>query len=203
MTTDNAAQIDENDPNITLIDDKDKNGQVVEAKKNSLIPTGGDGLSKYIAQVNQFPILTKEEEYDYAMRLKENGDKIRRLQPNNKPLLFIRFINDKTVRVHSDGSLAQATINQMGLVNAWHEATNMWGFTTAGFEALAQHQESNVLIFGPLKETKKKQLTQSALWQAMTFSRTDSVYELPAIWTFGGLISAQRFSDNITQQLTQ
>ena len=75
MTTDNAAQIDENDPNITLIDDKDKNGQVVEAKKNSLIPTGGDGLSKYIAQVNQFPILTKEEEYDYAIRLKENGDK--------------------------------------------------------------------------------------------------------------------------------
>ncbi|MDD9180435.1 MULTISPECIES: iron-siderophore ABC transporter substrate-binding protein [Aliivibrio] len=136
-------------------------------------------------------------------RLKENGDKIRRLQLNNKPLLFIRFINDKTVRVHSDGSLAQATINQMGLVNAWHEATNMWGFTTAGFEALAQHQESNVLIFGPLKETEKKQLTQSALWQAMTFSRTDSVYELPAIWTFGGLISAQRFSDNITQQLTQ
>ncbi|GLR73968.1 iron-siderophore ABC transporter substrate-binding protein [Aliivibrio sifiae] len=136
-------------------------------------------------------------------RLKKNGDKIRRLQPNNKPLLFIRFVNDKTVRVHSDGSLAQATIHEMGLANAWYEATNMWGFTTVGFEALAQHQQSNVLIFGPLKETEKKQLTQSALWQAMAFSRTNSVYELPAIWTFGGLISAQRFSDNITQQLTQ
>ena len=136
-------------------------------------------------------------------RLSDNGDKIRRIQSNNKPLLFIRFINDKTVRVHSDGSLAQATISEMGLVNSWHEATNMWGFTTAGFEALAQHQQSNVLIFGPLKETEKKQLTQSVLWQAMAFSRTNSVYELPAIWTFGGLISAQRFSDNITQQLTQ
>ncbi|PQJ85016.1 iron-siderophore ABC transporter substrate-binding protein [Aliivibrio sifiae] len=136
-------------------------------------------------------------------RLSENGDKIHRLQTNNKPLLFIRFINDRTVRIHSDGSLAQATINEMGLVNAWHEATNMWGFTTAGLEALARHQQSNVLIFGPLKEAEKKQLTQSALWQAMAFSRTDSVYELPAIWTFGGLISAQRFSDNITQQLTQ
>lgn len=136
-------------------------------------------------------------------RLSDNGDKIRRIQSNNKPLLFIRFINDKTVRVHSDGSLAQATISEMGLVNAWHEATNMWGFTTAGFEALAQHQKSNVLIFGPLKETEKKQLTQSVLWQAMAFSRTNSVYELPVIWTFGGLISAQRFSDNITQQLIQ
>ncbi|OCH19195.1 iron-siderophore ABC transporter substrate-binding protein [Aliivibrio sp. 1S128] len=136
-------------------------------------------------------------------RLSDNGDKVRRLQSNNKPLIFIRFINDKTVRVHSDGSLAQATIDGMGLVNAWHEATNMWGFTTAGVEALAQHQQSNVVIFGPLKATEKKQLTQSVLWQALAFTRTDSVYELPAIWTFGGLISAQRFSDNITQQLIQ
>ena len=136
-------------------------------------------------------------------RLSDNGDKIRRIQSNNKPLLFIRFINDKTVRVHSEGSLAQATIDEMRLVNAWQEVTNMWGFTTAGFEALAQHQQSNVLIFGPLKEAEKKQLTQSALWQAMAFTRSNLVYELPAIWTFGGLISAQRFSDNITQQLTQ
>lgn len=136
-------------------------------------------------------------------RLSDNGDKIRRIQSNNKPLLFIRFINDKTVRVHSEGSLAQATIDEMRLVNAWQEVTNMWGFTTAGFEALAQHQQSNVLIFGPLKEAEKEQLTQSALWQAMAFTRSNLVYELPAIWTFGGLISAQRFSDNITQQLTQ
>jgi iron complex transport system substrate-binding protein len=136
-------------------------------------------------------------------RLSDNGDKIRRIQSNNKPLLFIRFINDKTVRVHSEGSLAQATIDEMRLVNAWQEVTNMWGFTTAGFEALAQHQQSNVLIFGPLKEAEKKQLTQSALWQAMAFTRSNLVYELPAIWTFGGLISAQRFSDHITQQLTQ
>lgn len=60
-----------------------------------------------------------------------------------------------------------------------------------------------MLIFGPLKEEEKVKLTQSALWQAMAFTRTGSVYELPAIWTFGGLISAQRFSDHITQQLTQ
>lgn len=136
-------------------------------------------------------------------RLSDNGDKVRRFQLNNKPLLFIRFINDKTVRVHSEGSLAQATIDEMRLVNAWQEVTNMWGFTTAGFEALAQYQQSNVLIFGPLKEAEKKQLTQSALWQAMAFTRSNLVYELPAIWTFGGLISAQRFSDNITQQLIQ
>ncbi|OCH20016.1 peptide ABC transporter substrate-binding protein [Aliivibrio fischeri] len=136
-------------------------------------------------------------------KLIENGDKIRLLQQQEKPLLFVRFINDKTVRIHSEGSLAQSTINAMGLTNAWHEPTNLWGFTTAGIEKLAQYQQANVLIFGPLKEEEKVKLTQSALWQAMAFTRTGSVYELPAIWTFGGLISAQRFSDHITQQLTQ
>ncbi|MEZ9626860.1 ABC transporter substrate-binding protein [Aliivibrio fischeri] len=136
-------------------------------------------------------------------KLIENGDKIRHLQQQEKPLLFVRFINDKTVRIHSEGSLAQSTINAMGLTNAWHEPTNLWGFTTAGIEKLAQYQQANVLIFGPLKEEEKVKLTQSALWQAMAFTRTGSVYELPAIWTFGGLISAQRFSDHITQQLTQ
>lgn len=134
-------------------------------------------------------------------RLQANGDKILHLQSKNKPLMFIRLINDKTVRVHGAGSLAQATIEQMGLVNAWHEQSNLWGFTTAGIENLAEHQQVNVLIFGPLKASEKEQLTQSALWQAMAFTRSDSVFELPAIWTFGGLISAQRFSDHITQQL--
>ncbi|GEK14604.1 ABC transporter substrate-binding protein [Aliivibrio fischeri] len=133
--------------------------------------------------------------------LAENGNKIRQHQEN--PLLFIRFINEKTVRIHSEGSLAQSTINAMGLTNAWYEPTNLWGFTTAGIEKLAQYQQANVLIFGPLKEEEKVKLTQSALWQAMAFTRTNSVYELPAIWTFGGLISAQRFSNHITQQLTQ
>ncbi|MGY3689671.1 ABC transporter substrate-binding protein [Vibrio coralliilyticus] len=135
-------------------------------------------------------------------RLKTNGDKIKAANADLKPLMFIRFINDKTLRIHSDGSLAQSTITKMGLKNDWHEATNMWGFTTAGTEKLAEHQKTNLMIFGPLKDNERKQLTQSPLWQAMEFTRTDSVYELPAIWTFGGLIAAQRFSDHITEQLT-
>ncbi|MCG7497988.1 ABC transporter substrate-binding protein [Vibrio sp. Of7-15] len=134
-------------------------------------------------------------------RLAANGDKIRTVKPDTKPLLFIRFINDKTLRIHSEGSLAQATIKGMGLSNSWHEKTNLWGFTTAGIEKLAEHQKTNLMVFGPLKENERKQLTESPLWQAMAFSRTESVYELPAIWTFGGLVAAQRFSDHITEQL--
>ncbi|MCW8335238.1 ABC transporter substrate-binding protein [Vibrio paucivorans] len=134
-------------------------------------------------------------------RLADNGDAIRKQMDEDKPLMFIRFINDKTLRIHSDGSLAQSTIALMGLENSWHEQTNQWGFTTAGIEKLAEHQKTNLMIFGPLNDTERQQLISSPLWQAMEFTRTDSVYELPAIWTFGGLLSAQRFSDHITRQL--
>ncbi|WP_198595268.1 ABC transporter substrate-binding protein [Vibrio splendidus] len=136
-------------------------------------------------------------------RLNENGEKVRTAGNSEKPLIFARFINDKTLRIHSQGSLAQAAISAMGLKNDWQEQTNLWGFSTTGTERLAEHQKANVMIFGPLQEEERKQLTQSPLWQAMEFTRTDSVYELPSIWTFGGLIAAQRFSDHITELLTQ
>lgn len=136
-------------------------------------------------------------------RLIENGKKVQQSGQANKPLLFTRFINDKTLRIHSQGSLAQATIDAMSLKNDWQEETNLWGFTTTGTEKLAEHQKANVMIFGPLKQSERQKLSQSPLWQAMEFTRTDSVYELPAIWTFGGLIASQRFSDHITDQLTK
>lgn len=136
-------------------------------------------------------------------RLRDNGAKVRAAGKSDKPFLFVRFINDKTLRVHSQGSLAQAILNSMALNNDWHEQTNMWGFSTTGMVKLAEHQHVNLMLFGPLKKQERRQLTQSALWQAMAFTRKDSVYELPAIWTFGGLIAAQRFSDHITEQLTQ
>lgn len=135
-------------------------------------------------------------------RLTANGKQVNVAGNAEKPLLFTRFINDKTLRIHSTGSLAQDTIHAMGLNNDWNEQTNLWGFSTAGIEKIAEHQNANVMIFGPLTDNERNKLTGSPLWQAMAFTRNDSVYELPAIWTFGGLIAAQRFSDHITEQLT-
>ncbi|MDP4493288.1 iron-siderophore ABC transporter substrate-binding protein [Vibrio sp. AH4] len=134
-------------------------------------------------------------------KLTTNGEKIRAQAPTIKSLLFVRFINDKTLRIHGQGSLADATITAMGLRNSWHEQSNVWGFTTTGLEKLAEHQQSNVMLFGPLKPQDRQVLQTSPLWQVMAFTRENAVYELPPIWTFGGLIAAQRFSDHITEQL--
>lgn len=135
-------------------------------------------------------------------KLTANGEKIRAQSSVHKNLLFVRFINDKTLRIHGQGSLASATISAMGLKNSWQDQTNIWGFTTTGLDKLAEHQQSNVMLFGPLKPQDRQVLQTSPLWQVMAFTRENAVYELPPIWTFGGLIAAQRFSDHITEQLT-
>lgn len=134
-------------------------------------------------------------------KLTANGEKIRAQSSVHKNLLLVRFINDKTLRIHGQGSLASATISAMGLKNSWQDQTNIWGFTTTGLEKLAEHQQSNVMLFGPLKPQDRQVLQSSPLWQVMAFTREKAVYELPPIWTFGGLIAAQRFSDHITKLL--
>ena len=133
--------------------------------------------------------------------LKENADKIKMKNIQTKPLLFVRLMNEGTLRIHSQGSLVQSVIDKMNLKNDWHEETNIWGFTTTGVEKIANHQQANVLIFGPLMDDERELLSKSPLWQEMRFTQTNSVYELPVIWSFGSLISAQRLSDSITEQL--
>ncbi|MGO2159132.1 MAG: iron-siderophore ABC transporter substrate-binding protein [Vibrio toranzoniae] len=135
--------------------------------------------------------------------LAENGAKVRAANKGSKPFIFARFINDKTLRVHGQGSLAQSTLDAMGLRNDWQAQTNLWGFSTVGTEKLAEHQHTNVMLLGPLKEQELIQLSRSPLWQVMEFTRTDSVHELPAIWTFGGLIAAQRFSFHISDSMNK
>ncbi|CUB05460.1 ABC transporter substrate-binding protein [Marinomonas fungiae] len=119
----------------------------------------------------------------------------------NAPLLFLRVLSPQTLRIHGQGAMVNDTIERMGLKNSWQEKTNVWGFSTAEVAQVAAHQSAKAMLFGPLKASEKEAFFASPLWQAMAFTRTDNVYELPAIWTFGGLISAQRFSDQLLKLL--
>ena len=94
---------------------------------------------------------------------------------NMESLLFIRFLSERTVRVHSDGSLLNDTITQMGLNNTWHENTNFWGFTKAGVSKLAKHQTARVMVLGPVSEADQAKLGASKLWQLMAFSILETI----------------------------
>ena len=127
----------------------------------------------------------------------------KRISSDMESLLFIRFLSERTVRVHSEGSLLHDTIKQMGLTNTWQDDTNIWGFTKAGVSKLAKHQDARVLVIGPLSDAEQAQLKSAKLWQLMAFSKENRVHILPAIWTYGSLVAAQRFSEQVALSLTQ
>lgn len=135
------------------------------------------------------------------LKLAQNGEQVAKMT-NGKPFIMVRFIGDKHVRVHSTGSLMNDTISAMSLKNSWQGPTNSWGFSSASVEQLAQYQDSNVLIFGPLSDAEQAQLNGSPLWAAMAFSRENRVKVVPKVWTFGSLVAMQRLSDEVVTQVS-
>lgn len=143
----------------------------------------------------------------FDQTLKANKRKLEQFLQASKtpinPLLFIRFIGDKHIRIHGNSSLAGQTIQLMGRTNAWQQQGNSWGFTSATVQQLAPLQNSDVFYFGPLTEDDRKVLNHNPIWQVMAFVREQRVHALPPVWTFGGLLSAQRLSNEVTRILTQ
>lgn len=159
-------------------------------------------VTRQLGEVLGRQVQAKQVIVDTRAALRDNGLRIEKAGLASRPLLLVRFIGDKHLRIHGEGSLAQNTLELMGLTSGWQGDTNQWGFASAGMEKLAPRQQANVLYFGPLEEKEQQKIFTTPLWRAMAFTREDRVYELPAIWTFGGLKSAQRMSDHITRLLT-
>ena len=135
--------------------------------------------------------------------LRKNGDKIRAAKPSIDPLLFVRIIDNSTLHFQGKGSLINDTIHAMGLNNEWHGKTNLWGFSNVEIAKIAEHQQANVFLLQSVKKSEKKKLLHSPLWQAMAFSQQNKVYELPPTWNYGGLLAAQRFSNQLVNLLTK
>ncbi|MCF7353270.1 ABC transporter substrate-binding protein [Vibrio sp. CK2-1] len=119
------------------------------------------------------------------------------------PLLLIRFIGEKHIRIHGNSSLSGETAQLMGLTNAWQQQGNNWGFSSATVQQLAPLQGSEVFYYGPLTDDERKLLNSNPIWKVMKFVREQRAHELPPVWTFGGLLAAQKFSDEVTRIVTK
>lgn len=53
---------------------KEKSSTVLVKKNTDIARSPDAGFSKYLQEINKFPILTAEEEYEYGMLYKEHGD---------------------------------------------------------------------------------------------------------------------------------
>lgn len=123
----------------------------------------------------------------------------------SEPLLIIRALDDRHIRVYGENSLPQAVLDRLGLPNAWDRPTTRWGFTVIGVEELIGIEAHLVIVEGPagISNDITAQLSNYGLWQHVHSVKEDSVITVPPFWIFGALPSAHQFANNLVDALVQ
>lgn len=74
----NKSDLDARERSVVLTDNTTTNpdeSALVKVARNEVRKVVSDGLSQYIAQISKFPILTSQQEFELASRVKCDGDK--------------------------------------------------------------------------------------------------------------------------------
>lgn len=117
---------------------------------------------------------------------------------DNRPLLLIKFADDRLIDVYGPGSLFHDVLTRIGLVNSWERTGSHWGFSTVSLETIARYPDARVVIIEP---GPPETLSTSGLWHALPMVRDKHVTSIPPTWVFGGLPSALRFAENLRKAL--
>ena len=118
------------------------------------------------------------------------------------PLYVMAFLDERHVRLFGKQSIYQGVLDRVGLRNAWTGPTNYWGFSQQGIERLAEEPEAALLYLHPLPPGVREGLADSALWQRLPAVREQRLYDLPPVWSFNGLLAAERFAVLLEERLT-
>lgn len=118
-----------------------------------------------------------------------------------QPVVVGKFVGmGLGLRVYADASMAGAIVNELGLVNSWHSALPGRDFTHVDLLKLATIGNASLLIIGGQPDDLPA-MTRSPVWQAIPAVREGRVHYLPALWSFGGPLSASRMATAIVSQL--
>ena len=118
------------------------------------------------------------------------------------PIALVNITDPRHVRVYGGQGLYQATLDKLGLSNAWQGETNYWGFATSGIEQLNVKPGASLFYFQPVPEQTLATLNQSPLWRARDFVREQRVHSLEPVWAFGALHAAERLAGQLSRALT-
>ena len=118
----------------------------------------------------------------------------------DRPLALVQFVDSRHLRIYAPNSPFGAVLAQLGLQNAWSGTQNNWGFETINVTQLAKlPQNSRLVVIKPYPANIETDLKYNTLWRHLTMARDPLI--LPAIWTFGGIPSAQRFAQALADGL--
>lgn len=146
------------------------------------------GLDAIAAQLQR-----EQRAFEYKAEFEQKLSEIRGglRSYDGRPLLIVKFADERILDIYGPGSLFHDVLDQLGLENAWTQAGNHWGFSTSGLDAIARNPEARVVIIEPGPPEK---LVGSALWRAIPSVTANRVVTIPPTWVFGALPSALRFA---------
>ena len=117
-----------------------------------------------------------------------------------RPIILVQFIDTRHLRIYAENSLLGAVLKQLGLRNAWQGSHNIWGFETVEVTKLAKlPKDSRFVVIKPYPTDIQRALAHNTLWQHLDLAKDPLI--LPAVWTFGGIPSAQRFANELVRAL--
>lgn len=117
------------------------------------------------------------------------------------PFYVMTFLDQRHVRLFGKQSIYQGVLDRLGLRNAWQGPTNYWGFSQQGIDRLAETPEAALLFLKPMPPGTEDGLASSALWNQLPAVREGRLYDLPPVWSFNGLMAAERFATLLEARL--
>lgn len=121
----------------------------------------------------------------------------------DRPVALVNFMDDRHVRVYATNSLYQSTLNALGLENAWSLRGNFWGFSVVGLEAIAPYPNSRIVVISPTLPGLSDTLADSPFWTYLPPVRRSEVYQIDAVWPFGGVFPVKRLATMLTDTLLE
>ena len=118
----------------------------------------------------------------------------------HRPVALVQFIDTRHLRIYAQNSLFGAVLFQLGFQNAWTGRHNQWGFENIDVAQLAKlPRNTRFVIIKPYPANLSNELKYNTLWQHLELAKDPVI--LPALWTFGGIPSAQRFAQMFAYHL--
>lgn len=131
---------------------------------------------------------------DYRRCLNGNG---------GRPVLLVQALSPTNLVVFTFGSLFDSTMRRIGISNGWSRPpTLLWGSTQIGVDALAEYPDADIVWMRSPDGSASQELFSSDLWKQLPQVALGRVHELPLIWGFGAVPTAERFARLMTARLT-
>ncbi len=158
-------------------------------------------IFRSVAQRLNKQALAEQKLQEMQQRISQAKDRIKAKGISGQSVVVGKFVGmGLGLRVYADESMAAALVNELGLRNRWHSSLPGRDFTHVDLLKLTTIGDASLIIIGS-EPDELPAMTTSPVWQSIPAVQEGRVYYLPALWSFGGPLSAARMAEAIAANL--